>query len=252
VNERKKAAQRISRYLPEVRFIASVVNRIMTEQDIEVRSYLLEYIARQPRGSLQEYFLNSDFGTKASISRNRELLARLAKEPNENIHLFVLDSLAHFDATEIFPFILLFCRSNNSAVRSKAFDIISKVKTNDSRVICIFSEALLDSFPEIRLVALRYLRKIEDLDTRVIPSFFASALDSNEEISTAAFSILEKSDVLANADFVHFLNITKKVKRENRALGIADKLFLRKFVKKHPEMKKVAITLSIKEIRDDE
>jgi molecular chaperone DnaK len=50
VNERKKAAQRISRYLPEVRFIASVVNRIMTEQDIEVRSYLLEYIARQPEG----------------------------------------------------------------------------------------------------------------------------------------------------------------------------------------------------------
>ncbi|MGC1119495.1 MAG: Hsp70 family protein [Candidatus Methanofastidiosia archaeon] len=169
ISQRVSGARIIAQRLP-VQYLPEVVDYFSRESDNTVGRHLLDFVDKQTSGTLTEFFLNADHHIKSKIENSRELLLRLAKEPDERISFFALDSLAGFPEEEIVPILLSFASSENSVIRAKSLQILIGCETKDTRIEEIFIQAMRDPSLEIRLYALEFVEKTKK--SSLIPPLF--------------------------------------------------------------------------------
>jgi len=281
VHQRKTAAQIIARYLPAIQYLAPVVDCVSGELDATVNKYLLDYLERQPTGAFRDFFTNADSPTKTKISDNREMLVKLAMEPDEKSCLLALESLAHFPSEEVISVLLPFANNKNLNIRAKTLEIFIEFKTKDTRVAKVFTQALFDPASEIRLLALEFIEQAKETsclthvfallqsepeenvrekavitlsnlkDVKVIPHFLKLLMDSNQKIRDLALSSLEKNMELMETDIKKLVSLIRNATQEKRSLGVKDKFFLWRLSRKYPDMNEVIQTfreISIKRV----
>ncbi len=103
IGQRREVAQIIAQYMP-IQYLSEVVDYFCRESDTTVRRYLLGYVDRHPPGTLAEFFLNADHDTKMKVSNNKEMLLKLASEPNEEVSLSALDLWLSFQLKKLYLF----------------------------------------------------------------------------------------------------------------------------------------------------
>lgn len=267
ISQKVSGAKIIVQQLP-VQYLPEVVDYFSRESDNTVRRCLLDFIDKQPPGTLTEFFLNADHHIKSKIEDSKELLLRLAKEPDERISFFALDSLAEFSEEEIIPIFLSFSNSENPVIRAKSLQILIGYETKDTRVEETFIQAMRDPSFEIRLCALEFVektkkssfipllfnlveeeqnemvkKKIVDTmgrfeDVEVVPCLLKLLVDNSEEVRASAISSLERNLDLSQPDVSNFFDLIRDIGEGKRSLSMRDKVFLWRFSKKHPEMDK--------------
>jgi molecular chaperone DnaK len=268
-DHRSKAAKLIASHLPEIQYISMVVDRTSKEVDAIVKRYLTHYLDRQPTGAFYEFFLKTDSSTRTKIVNSRDMLVKLAKEPNEDICLYAIESLANFPSDEVIPLVLPFVHGENSKVRTKTLELFIKFRTHDPRVVEVFAQALHNPAPEMQLLALKfveiagetsYLSDVFALlqsepgenvqegalailsnmrEIRAIPHLLKSLMGSNQKIRGLALSGLERNKELMDKEIMRLFGLIRKATLEKHSLGIRDKIFLRSLSGKRPDMKDI-------------
>jgi len=252
----------ISNYLP------LVVDLILNEKDEIVKGCLFDCLDKHPEGTLQNFLSTVDSGTKLKISKERGLLIRLAKEPNEETDLFALKSLTAFYPEEAFSLYASSFKNKNLDVRVAALQLLISVKNNPS-VFEIVNQALGDASPEIQLTALEFINKNKEVffipyllsllqseknqnikekiiitlgnlkNKRAVYGLFKLLMDKDQNICNLALSSIEKNLDLMDKDFKKLFDIIIKVTHKKSSLSLIDKFFLRGFSKTHPEISEI-------------
>jgi molecular chaperone DnaK len=272
IGQRESIAKIIAEKFLVIRNLPIVIDLITLEAEGTVKQYLLNYLDRQPTWQLQNFFSNADPATKRKISNQKEILIRLAKEPDEEIVLFALKSIDEFYPEELIPLYAYFLNNRNLNIRIEILKLLISAKDN-AQVLDIFNQSLSDSSSEIQLLALEFIEKnkevtsipylfgllkseqnqavkekiitiLSELDNKkAICGLFEFLTDQNQNIRALAVSTIQKHLDLIDNDYIKLFNIIRNVTDKKQSLSIIDRIFLKRFSKKHSEMKEVLQTL---------
>lgn len=234
---RRIAAKAAANYLPHFKYIAPIVNRICDEPDTITKNCLLDCVNRQFPGVLEKLFVNADTETRARIAADEDLLLKLAREPSHETRIFALQSL------------------------------VNSRRSNDTQVSALFSQALLDPISKIRILAIEFmererapscLSRILELlqsekdeivieravtalcnlrDPESIPHLLRLLIEKSSNIRTILLPALERDKEAMDSDTRRLFELTKRIALGERSIGFRDSIFLRRFSRKHPEMK---------------
>jgi len=274
---RRTAAKAVANYLPDIKYVAPIVDRIGNEPDITVKKCLLDYVNKQSPGVFERFFMDAAPETRAKIIANIGLLQKLAGESALETRLFALESLANFPPEEVIPAFIYFAGSQEPDIRAKALEQIIKSKSNDTQISDLFTQALLDPISKIRLLAIEFLERekgptylscmlnllqseqdeivIEQAlialhnlrDPEVIPHLLRLLIGKSQNTRAIVLSYLESSKGMMDKDIRRLFDLTRGISRGEHAIGFKDSVFLSRFSRKHPEMKDFVQTL--KELR---
>lgn len=271
--QRITAAQCIVDCLPDVKYIAPVVKRISRGVDASINNILLDYIKKQPQGVFGDFIKKTDTETWAQVSGNKEMLLKLAGEPDEKCCLFALDALANFPAEISVPALLQFAHNSNPVIRVRTLEVASKSKSSDFLINELCIPALNDYSPEIRIRALHLIEQNKEPsslayvlsmlqseqnevvretavatlcsfnDVKIVPISLKLLMDKNQKVQALILDALERNNSLMDKDVMKLFKLIREAKKEKYSINILDSAFLWRFLKKHPEMVETVQTL---------
>lgn len=270
---RRTAAQAVANYLPDIKYVPFIVDRISSEPDTTVKKYLLDYVNKQPPGVFEKFYMDASTETRARIIANKDLLVKLAEEPDPETRIFALESLANFPPEEAVPAFIYFARSQDPNVRAKALEQILKSKSSDIQISDLFAQALSDPVLKIRLLAIGFMEqekgpsclsriltllqseKDEIVRERAVaalcnlgaPGVIAHLLrlliSEGQNIRAIVLSSLEKDKEAMDEDTRRLFDLTKRIALGEHSISLKDSVFFWRFSRKHPEMKDLVQTL---------
>jgi molecular chaperone DnaK len=264
---RRTAARIGAEFLPDITYIAPIIARIDNEEDSAVKKSLLSYVDRQSPGVFKEFYFGADMETKARIVANKDLLLKLATEPDAGTCMFALESLASFSAEDVVPAFVHFAHSQDHDIRVKAMEQILKYKFDNLQVSDLFARALSDPVSNVRLLAIGFIeqkdgpscissmltilesekdesvrkRAVAALcgvnDPGVIPHLLRLLLGESQSIRAIVASSLEKDRQTMDKDVQKVFELALETAAGANTGGLIDSVFLWRFSKRHPEMK---------------
>jgi molecular chaperone DnaK len=269
-NHRRMAARGIARYLSGKRHVEDVVHCLCAETDSAVRQHLWSYVDRQEPGTLQRLFAGASPATRRKMEEDKELLLRLAREPDERTCVLALRSLSKFWDSDVKELALSLIRTGSSNVQRAVLTVAAGHVQSDPPASELLTEALRDRSPETRAYALnlsadskepslhelvcsavlsetnvdvkyqavRALGKLAS--ARAIETLWRLALSVEPKIRNAAISMLEEKGDATNKDFARLLSIVRRKLADGLPLKFTDSLFLRRYCRRYPDMGYVA------------
>jgi len=234
---RRVAAQAVSNYLPDFKYIGPIVNRICDEPDTITKKYLLDCVNRQSPSVLEKLFVNADTETRARIATDEGLLLKLAREPNHETRIFALQSLANSppsDYTQVSDLFSQALLDPISKIRILAIEFIERQREPSrlSRILDLLQSEMDDMVIERAVTALCNLRNPES-----IPHLLRLLVEKSSNVRTILLPVLEKDREAMDSDMQRLFDLTKKIALGEHVRGFRDSIFLRRFSRKHPEMK---------------
>lgn len=263
--QRVLVAKIIAESLPtNCQYLPIIVDCLDTEPNETVKKYLVSYLNKQPPGNFHEFFKNAGSEIKGKIENNKEMLTKLAQEPDEKVRIIAIEKLFKFPINEIMDIFLSFINDENPVIRAKTFAL---TKNKNFELSEIIRQALQDTSSKIRLLALDYIQQsgdddyLSDLITLLkvevdevvikkviavldklkrsitLPLIFNFLIENNAKANPYMVFYLKLNDKLMDENTKKLLNLIIKVKEQKQSLTVKDKIFLWHFVKKHEEMK---------------
>jgi molecular chaperone DnaK len=234
---RRVAAQAIANYLPDFKYIAPIVNRIYDEPDTITKKYLMDCVNRQSPGVLEKLFMNADTEIRARIAADEGLLLKLAREPNHEMRIFALQSLANSppsDYTQVSDLFSQALLDPISKIRILAIEFIERQSEPScfSRILDLLQSEMDEMVIERAVAALCNLRNPES-----VPHLLRLLVEKSSNIRTILLPVLEKERESMDSDMRSLLELTKKISSGEHTVGFRDSIFLRRLSRKHPEMK---------------
>ena len=246
---RRTAARAVANYLLDFKYIALIVDRISNEPDVTTKKCLLDCVNKQSPGVLEKFFVNADMETRARIAADEDLLVKLAREPGQETRIFALQSLASLpppsntQVSDIFAQALL---DPIAKIRLLAIEFIERERTPSclSRILTLLESEKDEIVIERAVIALCNLR-----DPEVIPHLLRLLIERSRNIVAVLLPALEENKEVMDGDTRRLFDLTKRIALGERTIGFRDSIFLRRFSRKHPEMKGFLQTLKERRAR---
>jgi len=234
---RRIAARAAANYLPDFKYIAPIVNRISDEPDVTTKKCLLDCVSKQSPGVLEKLFVNADTETRAKIAVDKDLLVKLAGESSHETRIFALQSLVNFPPSNDTQVSALFSQAlfdPISKIRMLAIEFMEREKAPSSlsRILTLLQSEKDETVIERAVTALCNLR-----DPESIPHLLRLLIEKSSNIRTILLPALEKDKEAMDSDTRRLFDLTKRIALGEHTIGFRDSIFLRRFSRKHPEMK---------------
>lgn len=234
---RRTAARAAANYLPDVKYVAPIVDRISNESDAAARECLLDYVGKQSPGVLERFFMNADTEVRARIAVDEDLLVKLAREPHLEVRIFALQSLAalpgrsNTQVSDLFTQALL---DPVSRIRMLVIEFMERKRPPSclSHILTLLQSEQDEAVMERAVIALCNLKAPE-----VMPHLFRLLIERSRNIVAVLLPALENNKEVMDGDTRRLFNLIKRVVLGERTPGFKDRVFLWRFSRTHPEMK---------------
>jgi len=240
---RRIAARNAANYLPDSKYIGPIVGRVLDERDAIARKYLLECVGRQPSGVLEELFVNAGTEIRAKMSTDKDMLVKLAREPNDGVRVFALQALLNLPPSSDSQVSALFSQAlldPVSKARVLAVEFVERERTPSclSSILALLRAEGDETVIERAVTALCNIRGPES-----IPHLLRLLIEKGSNVRGILLPALEKDREFMSNDIRRIFDLTKRIALEERSIGFRDSIFLSRFSRTHPEMKDLASKL---------
>ena len=206
IYNRRMAAQMIYEKCLGIKCL-SVVNYIGQEKNEKIKSYLRKSLEKIPEGAFYRFYLNADVKMKNKITSSKEMLIKLAKEPNEESRLLALESLGGFCSDDLVDLFLSFVEDKNTLIQTKALSLLAQTKIENPRVMEILASKLFSSHRDTRLAALQGL---ENLKAKAYVSKILDLLQKDPDLNVKRKAISALTAMKDQNIVIHYLSCFSK------------------------------------------
>ncbi len=201
---RREAAWVIAKYFKSPRYIQTIIECLSDESDDEVKNSIIDYAYTCPSEVLYDILMKADSKTVDNVVSYKKILLKFVENEDEKIRFFALDSLAKLPSEEI--------------------------------ISILFKWLPIEKNKKVTEKIITYIGDLES--SEVTPYLINLLIDERQYVRVFALSALEKNRSFMDKDTIKLFNLTKKVSKK-KSLGIREKIFLRRLLKKNPIMKDV-------------